>query len=373
LSEPFRDAIELGLSQGRNAIAIWQDFVSESGFRSGYQTVKRFVRKLRGNQPLQARAVILTAPGEDYGECRVMVRDTPEGRSLHSANLEVRRGTHGERSVISHGANNATLVSTGRHSGYMEHNVAVGNRTYLQRTTVINQRIVTRNYVAFTYGEAGMARFVTPVFFAPGLYGWAFYPWAVPIHFTFGWAGAPWYVGPHPYFAAYPEYPGAAYWLTDYAIGETLSDAYQLDADAEVGDDADFSADAVSADADETDQTDRLNAEATTPISAEIKDSIVEQVKQELSYDSAASNAHVEETGYDEVSSVLSHPNQVFVVSSSLDVSTVDEQVCGLQPGDILKLKSASAGDSELVQLRVASSKRRDCPVGVVVTVSVSD
>src|SRR6266851_1551452 len=71
LSEPFRDAIELGLSQGRNAIAIWQDMVSESGFRGGYQTVKRFVRKLRGNQPLQARAVILTAPGEeaqvDYG------------------------------------------------------------------------------------------------------------------------------------------------------------------------------------------------------------------------------------------------------------------------------------------------------------------
>ena len=74
LCEPFRDAIELGLSQGRNAMAIWQDLVSESGFRGGYQTVKRFVRKLRGNQPPQPRAVIITAPGEDYGECRVMVR-----------------------------------------------------------------------------------------------------------------------------------------------------------------------------------------------------------------------------------------------------------------------------------------------------------
>jgi hypothetical protein len=27
--------------------------VSESGFNGGYQTVKRFVRKLRGNQPPQ--------------------------------------------------------------------------------------------------------------------------------------------------------------------------------------------------------------------------------------------------------------------------------------------------------------------------------
>jgi hypothetical protein len=63
--EPFRDAIELSLSRDRNAMAIWHDLVSESGFRGGYQTVKRFVRKLRGNQPLQPRAVILTPPGEE--------------------------------------------------------------------------------------------------------------------------------------------------------------------------------------------------------------------------------------------------------------------------------------------------------------------
>jgi transposase len=35
------------------------------GFDGGYQTVKRYVRKLRGNQPLQPHAVILTGPGEE--------------------------------------------------------------------------------------------------------------------------------------------------------------------------------------------------------------------------------------------------------------------------------------------------------------------
>jgi hypothetical protein len=63
--EPFRETVELSLSRGRNAMAIWQDLVSESGFSGGYQTVKRFVRKLRGNQQPQPRAVILTAPGEE--------------------------------------------------------------------------------------------------------------------------------------------------------------------------------------------------------------------------------------------------------------------------------------------------------------------
>jgi transposase len=81
--EPFREAIELGLSRERNAMAIWQDLVSESGFSGGYQTVKRFVRKLRGNQPAQPRAVILTEPGEeaqvDYGT-GPMVRDPQTGK-----------------------------------------------------------------------------------------------------------------------------------------------------------------------------------------------------------------------------------------------------------------------------------------------------
>jgi transposase len=83
LCEPFHEAIQLGLSQGRNAMGIWQDLVAESGFNGGYQTVKRFVRKLRGNQPRQPRAVIITAPGEesqvDYGT-GPMVRNPQTGK-----------------------------------------------------------------------------------------------------------------------------------------------------------------------------------------------------------------------------------------------------------------------------------------------------
>jgi hypothetical protein len=69
--EPYREAIDLGLSRGRNAQAIWQDLVSEHGFASSYQSVQRFVRKRRGAQTPEARVVIVTAPGQeaqvDYG------------------------------------------------------------------------------------------------------------------------------------------------------------------------------------------------------------------------------------------------------------------------------------------------------------------
>ena len=38
--EPFRETIELGLRQGRNAVAIWQDLVTGHGFSGAYNTVK---------------------------------------------------------------------------------------------------------------------------------------------------------------------------------------------------------------------------------------------------------------------------------------------------------------------------------------------
>ena len=64
-------------------MAIWQDMVSDHGFSSGYQTVKRFVRKLRGSDQPQAGGLILTTPGEeaqvDYGT-GPMVRDGQSGK-----------------------------------------------------------------------------------------------------------------------------------------------------------------------------------------------------------------------------------------------------------------------------------------------------
>jgi len=81
--EPYREVIESGLNRGRNAMAIWQDLVSEHGFAHGYQSVKRFVNKLRPAAMLQARPVIVTAPGEeaqvDYGT-GPMVRDPQSGK-----------------------------------------------------------------------------------------------------------------------------------------------------------------------------------------------------------------------------------------------------------------------------------------------------
>jgi transposase len=70
--EPYRELIAAALERGRNAMAIWQDLVDDHGFTARYASVRRFVLKLRGASPLDARVVITTAPGEegqvDYGD-----------------------------------------------------------------------------------------------------------------------------------------------------------------------------------------------------------------------------------------------------------------------------------------------------------------
>ena len=72
-------------------MAIWQDLVDQQGFPGSYEGVKRFVRKLRGTQPAEACAVIITAPGEeaqvDYGT-GPMVRD-PQSRKYRRTRLFV--------------------------------------------------------------------------------------------------------------------------------------------------------------------------------------------------------------------------------------------------------------------------------------------
>jgi transposase len=82
-SEAYRELIELELSRGRNATGIFQDLVDTHGFTGGYQSVKRFVRKLRGTVSPEARVIIETRLGE---ECQVdygtgpMVRDPDSGK-----------------------------------------------------------------------------------------------------------------------------------------------------------------------------------------------------------------------------------------------------------------------------------------------------
>jgi transposase len=83
LCEPHREWITAALEQDRNAVAIWQDLVDQHGFTGRYNSVKRYVRLLRGSAVHLAHPTIVTAPGEeaqvDYGD-GPMVRHPETGK-----------------------------------------------------------------------------------------------------------------------------------------------------------------------------------------------------------------------------------------------------------------------------------------------------
>jgi len=63
LCEPWRELIEAKLKRGLDARRIHQDLVHEHGFAAGYDSVKRFCRRLRKSRP-HVFARIETGPGE---------------------------------------------------------------------------------------------------------------------------------------------------------------------------------------------------------------------------------------------------------------------------------------------------------------------
>jgi hypothetical protein len=62
---PYRALIAQELERGRNAMGVWQDLVGSHGFAGGYQSVRRFVRNLRGAVAPVVRAIIETQPGKN--------------------------------------------------------------------------------------------------------------------------------------------------------------------------------------------------------------------------------------------------------------------------------------------------------------------
>jgi len=92
--EPFRKVILTKLEQGLSARRIWQDLVGEHGFARGYDSVKRFVRRLGKAAPLPFRR-LECAPG---AEAQV---DFGRGAPIVAADGR-RRGCWVFRIVLSH-------------------------------------------------------------------------------------------------------------------------------------------------------------------------------------------------------------------------------------------------------------------------------
>jgi hypothetical protein len=109
--------------------------------------------------------------------------------SVHTANMDIAHGPHGQRTVISERPDHSRLVSTGRIAGICS------TRSPSTATTITNGLYVhgghsfMRTYSGYRYHGRYFDNYLPFYYYDPMFYGWAYYPWGAPIGYRWGWAG----------------------------------------------------------------------------------------------------------------------------------------------------------------------------------------
>jgi hypothetical protein len=317
------------------------------------------------------------------------IRPNGQIRSINRNGMHIDHGLNGTRRIEST-HNGARIVSTGRGSGYVQRAYVTRNgNTYVSRTVVVNRVTYTTVYRSYSYhGYCCYYGYHPAYYYGPAYYGWAYNPWPAPVYYGWGWGGAPWYGYYGGYFAPYPSYPSAAFWLTDYLIAANLQAAYEARA----------AANAAAANAAANDAVAATNSapppqsqgggndasaanSGTVTLSPEVKAAIAEEVKAQLAAEQSAAKpaaaaggqqATTTAAGSEEVPPALDPARRTFVVASDLAVSG-DGEECQLTAGDVITRITDTPDDDRKVTVSVGASKKSDCAPGKQVAVAVDD
>jgi hypothetical protein len=311
----------------------------------------------------------------NVGSHRVYKDDHGRVRDIHTRGVVIHRDIHGDRRFVAvHGGTRVVGYGPGR--GFVERRYYTRpGRVYVQRTYIIGGRPYVYAYRSYRYRGIFFYRYAPAYYYRPAFYGWAYNPWPVRVSFHWGWFGDPWYPYYGYYFRPYPYYASPSLWLTDYLLAENLRLAYEARANADAA--------AAAASYSSSPQYPPPQSGEVT-LSPEVKQLVADEVQRQLAAERDAAgqpapavpqqaapqneNAQVE----DEVPPALD-PNQiVFIVSSNLDLES-DSGECSLTPGDVLMRVGNAPDENNRVAVKVASSKKGNCPVNTNSAVAVTD
>jgi hypothetical protein len=329
------------------------------------------------NRPAPGRQVSLKGGGS------ANIRPNGQIRSINRNGMHIDRGLNGSRRIEST-HNGARIVTTGRHSGYVQRNYVTRNgHAYVSRTVVVNHVAYSRVYRSYSYrGHCCYYGYHPAYYYGPAYYGWAYNPWPAPVYYGWGWGGTPWYGYYGGYFAPYPTYPSAAFWLTDYLIAANLQAAYQAQAAANAAAANNGAANNAAPQGDSGgDAQASGSGSGQVTLTPEVKAAIAEEVKAQLAAEQSEAkpagsggqqSASNGAASTEEVPPALDPARRTFVVDSDLAVSG-DGQECQLTAGDVITRISDTPDDDNKVTVSVSSAKKADCAPGKQVAVSVDD
>jgi hypothetical protein len=245
--------------------------------------------------------------------------------------------------------------------GYVERGYHYRGHDFARRSYYYHGRAYDRYYRGYGYRGMYLNVYAPGFYFAPAFYGWAYNPWAVPIAYGWGWGAAPWLGFYGGFFAPYPVYPSAAFWLTDYIISTSLQAAYAAHVEA-------AEANAVA------------GAGGGGPVlTPDVKQQIADEVRNQLALENQEAGQNAQQQDVDPGSSGIArmlsdgHPH-VFVVGGPLDVTDTSGQECAISDGDALQLQTPPPQDATTADLVVLASKGgQECQRSSTVTVQLTD
>ena len=303
-----------------------------------------------------------------------IVRETPGGsavrrgpngqvREVHDAKrgMDVHHGLNGNRRVSEERPGHGRMVFERGRPGYAQRGYSYHGRDFGRRAYYYHGREYDRYYRGYGYRGLYLNVYAPGFYFGPGFYGWAYNPWAAPIAFGWGWGGSPWYGYYGGYFAPYPVYPSASYWLTDYMISQDLQAAYVAHQEAGEVDGAPSAAG---------------GAPELTP---DVKQQIADEVRNQLALENQEATLTAQHQEVDPGSSGIARllsdgRPHVFVAGGALDLVDADGQECGISDGDALALRTPPPADATAADLVVLASKGgTECQKNSTVTVQLAD
>jgi hypothetical protein len=295
------------------------------------------------------------------------IRTRPGGRvsDVHDARrgMDIHHNLGGGRRVEVERADHSRIVVERGRPGYVQRGYAYHGHDFGRRSYYYHGHEYNRYYRGYYgYGGAYYNVYAPAFYYGPGFYGWAYNPWAVPIAFGWGWAGNPWYGHFGYYFAPYPVYPSAAFWLTDYIISQDLQAAYAAHQEAQEADGAPPA------------------AASTQPVlTPEVKQMIADEVKNQLALENQEATQNAASQDADPASSGISRllsdgRPHVFVAGGNLDVTDATGKECVVSDGDTLQLRDAPPSSATSANLVVLSSKGQpECQISLTVSVQLTD
>ena len=278
--------------------------------------------------------------------------------------MDVHNNLGGGRRVSTERHDGSRMVSERGRRGYVERGYHYHGHDFGRRSYYYHGREYDRFYRGYGFRGLSLSVYAPGFYFAPGFYGWAYNPWAAPIAFGWGWGGAPWVGFYGGFFAPYPVYPSAAFWLTDYVISQDLQAAYAAQQNGGENDGGPVAAG---------------GSPALTP---EIKQQIADEVKYQLALENQegqqSAGGQDVDPGSSGIARILAdvangHPH-VFVAGGPLDLTDANGQECSISDGDVLQLQTAPDANATTASLFILVSKGgQECAKADTVTVQLTD